>query len=196
MATDPRQLMDPEDAAFRPFPWCASLLNDPAWEVTSTVWRHPFPSDGRMAITATVLKTPSTVAAWCSIVHHEPPANAGAEKGPVDSVRTLLKLGADLQGGPGWLHGGVTALLFDSTLSFTIGTRRLREGVNPYTVTKELKVEYLSIVKTPGVVLVETKVESVERQRKYRVMAQMKGEDGRVVAKAEAVIVVVSMPKM
>jgi uncharacterized protein (TIGR00369 family) len=64
-------------------------------------------------------------------------------------IRGEFRIGADYQGGVGFLHGGIVATLLDEVMA---KVSRFRED---YAVTAELTVEYLKPVPVDGDLIVE-----------------------------------------
>lgn len=196
MADHPTKLLghvtpvDMEDGLFRSVPWCASILADPAYNVIPTVWRTKSAYNTRMDILARTLKTPDTIAAWCTLLRRPKVSSRKAS----DVSRVLFALRSGLDGAPGTLKGGVTMLLFDGTVSLTAGLYRESEGLEGFNVTKELQVSYLAPVRTPCEVLVETRIVDISKNRRYLVQAELSDGHGSVLARAEAVCVAVSRP--
>jgi uncharacterized protein (TIGR00369 family) len=75
-------------------------------------------------------------------------------------IRASLRLGAEYQGGPGFIHGGVIATVLDEAMSKVSRFRGIRA------VTAELVVEYIM----PVSVNEDLEVEAYELEKKGRVL--------------------------
>lgn len=181
---------DVEDAAFRSIPWCATLLNDPTYQLVPNAFRELIPNSTQMALVNRTLNTSDTIAAWCTLLRRpqHSPSNAS------DVSLTLFSLGVGLDGTPGMMHGGMTAVLFDGVVTLLTGLCRESQGLTGYNVTKELKVVFVAACVTPGVVVVESRVVGVRKDRRYELAAEMRDGRGKVLARAEVVTVGVDRP--
>jgi acyl-coenzyme A thioesterase PaaI-like protein len=186
----PKTLTDAEDETFRSIPWCAALLEDPTFEIATNIFREPIPNSTQMSLLNRTMMTSDTIAAWCTMrrLPEHSPTKAS------DVSRTLFSLGSGLDGTPRMLHGGMSSILFDSAMTLLTGWCRESQGLSGYNVTKELKLEFIAPCLTPGVVLIESRVVSISKNRKYIVKGEMKDSQGKVLAKAEGLIVGISKP--
>jgi acyl-coenzyme A thioesterase PaaI-like protein len=93
------------------------------------------------------------------------------------------------------------SFLLDEIMAFMLGCSKRIDGATPLalnTVTGELKVRYLRAMRTPGVLLVESRLVKKEG-RKLWTEAEVKDENGVVLASAEALFISVKPgtgPKM
>src|SRR5581483_9411848 len=90
-------------------------------------------------------------------------------------IRGAFRIGAEYQGGPGFVHGGIIATLLDEVMGKVNRFRKVRA------VTAELQVEYLR----PVPVDVELVLEGWEVEKKGRSLfhaGEIRSADGAVLA--------------
>ncbi len=91
-------------------------------------------------------------------------------------IRGVFRLGAEYQGGPGFLHGGIVATLLDEVMA------KVSRFEKDYAVTGELTVEYLK----PVPVGEELTVEGWETERDGRLrmrQGEIRNSKGAVLAR-------------
>ncbi|HEV2489613.1 MAG TPA: hotdog domain-containing protein [Candidatus Acidoferrales bacterium] len=99
-----------------------------------------------------------------------------------------FRLGADYQGGGGFLHGGIIALLLDEAMG------KMNRFHNVKAVTAELNVEYLRPVPVEEEITVEA--EEVSREgRNLLHRGEIRNAAGRVLARGKGRFVVVEAAK-
>ena len=121
-----------DELHFRKIPWCADLINDPAWTSCNTSSRQAKDST-EDSFFAETLKSDRTIRKLLSM-HRK----AVAEGSPaIQEVRTLMDLGNGVNGYPDICHGGFVATMLDEvigvllTLNLEIEQGRKRgESVN------------------------------------------------------------------
>jgi acyl-coenzyme A thioesterase PaaI-like protein len=108
-------------------------------------------------------------------------------------IRRFYTFGNGLNAHPSLLHGGVIATILDSTLGNVI-RQEIEDKTKGPTYTAQLNVAYKSPVKTPGTIMTQGWIKSIETGgRKIWVEGLVSSEiDGKVVihAKAESLWVV------
>ena len=99
-----------------------------------------------------------------------------------------FRLGADYQGGPGFIHGGIIATLLDEAM----GKLNRFSGVGA--VTAELTVEYLRPIRVEEEITVEaSEVERNGRQLFHR--GEIRNASGEVLARGRGRFVAVDLEK-
>jgi acyl-coenzyme A thioesterase PaaI-like protein len=138
------------------------------------------------AFFAETIKSSSTISHVLSL--YQTPSGP---REPVNEVRTLMHLGPHLNGWPNVVHGGIQSFILDEIMAFMCGLNPRISPQGPIretTVTGELKVRFIKLVKSPIVVLVNAKLKDV-RGRKCWTEATLAGEDGVVLASAEGLFI-------
>jgi len=99
-------------------------------------------------------------------------------------IRGNFKLGAEYQGGPGFIHGGIIATVLDEVMG---KVNRFR-GV--HAVTAELNVEYLKPVKVDEDLIVEG--HEVEKSGRNLILAgEIRNQSGQVLARGGGRFVII-----
>jgi uncharacterized protein (TIGR00369 family) len=99
-------------------------------------------------------------------------------------IRGNFKLGAEYQGGPGFIHGGIIATVLDEVMG---KVNRFR-GV--HAVTAELNVEYLKPVKVDEDLIVEG--HEVEKSGRNLILAgEIRNQSGQVLARGRGRFVII-----
>ena len=99
-------------------------------------------------------------------------------------IRGNFKLGAEYQGGPGFIHGGIIATVLDEVMG---KVNRFR-GV--HAVTAELNVEYLKPVKVDEDLIVEG--HEVEKSGRNVILAgEIRNQSGQVLARGRGRFVII-----
>jgi len=165
-------------------PWCSAYLKDPSYVV-----QRDFPprtsSRGTTCHTLTrdTLNTPTTMPAVVSF-YKKP-----LEGHSITNAIALVALGSNVNGHTDTAHGGIVATIMDECAGLI---QRLSQPVGGDircpVYTAYLNVRFMSPVKTPGILVVESKVVSIEG-RKKKVLVQMKDDGGSMLAEAEALFV-------
>ena len=99
-----------------------------------------------------------------------------------------FRLGERYQGGPGFLHGGITAVLLDEALGKVCRFRALRA------VTAELTVEYLRPIRVQEEIVVEGREDRLEGRNLFLV-GEIRDASGRVLARGRGRFVVIDAEK-
>lgn len=99
-------------------------------------------------------------------------------------ARARVRMDPAYQGAPGWLHGGMIALLLDEAMA------KLNRRAGEAAVTAELRVEYLRPVPTAADLLVSA--EEIHREGRSRLRrAEIRlAADGEILARGEGRFVV------
>lgn len=195
------------EAFFNRIPWCSRLLLTPNQRIQPPPSRNPKRSTGEDSLFAETLQSARTITAALALYPRPAPTDAH-----IASLSMLLCLGDALNGWPTILHGGIVATIIDEVMGTLLvldadrahmrlvatghagGEQAEEVGAH----TAELKVRYLAPVRTPGVVLVRTRVVKREGRKIWMgaVVAQKMGQeaelDGRMVecAVGEALMIV------
>ena len=180
---------EPDLAHFQKIPWCAQLLSSPNITITPTYSRQ-YKASTEDALFAETLKTNDTIRAGISFHPRHVP---GAHQ--IEEVHTLLTLGYRLNGHPGRAHGGVLASVMDEVMAslLSINKRMGLVALRGDTLTAYLNVSYVKPVGTPGTVLVSARFKEI-MGRKHFLEATIKGGDGVVLSRAEALFIVTEKP--
>lgn len=172
-------------AHFNAIPWCHPTLLNPdfrPYDMSRTV------SDNGLGHTlmAKTWKTDDTIREIISLYKAPTPTSRG-------EIRRFYTFGHGLNAHPSLLHGGVIATILDSTLGNVI-RQEVAEKIQGPTYTAQLNVAYKSPVKTPGTVMSQGWIKSIEAGgRKIWVEGVVSSEvDGKMVihAKVESLWVV------
>jgi uncharacterized protein (TIGR00369 family) len=99
-------------------------------------------------------------------------------------IRGTFKLGAEYQGGPGFIHGGIIATVLDEVMGKVNRFRGVRA------VTAELNVEYLKPVKVDEDLIVEG--HEVEKSGRNMILAgEIRNQSGQVLARGRGRFVII-----
>ena len=99
-------------------------------------------------------------------------------------IRGAFKLGAEYQGGPGFIHGGIIATVLDEAMGKVSRFRGVRA------VTAELVVEYLKPVSVDAPLLIEAyEVEKTGRNLHY--VGEIRSQAGDLLARGRGRFVVI-----
>ncbi len=99
-------------------------------------------------------------------------------------IRGNFKLGAEYQGGPGFIHGGIIATVLDEVMGKVNRFRGVRA------VTAELNVEYLKPVKVDEDLIVEG--HEVEKSGRNMILAgEIRNQSGQVLARGRGRFVII-----
>jgi uncharacterized protein (TIGR00369 family) len=99
-------------------------------------------------------------------------------------IRGTFKLGAEYQGGPGFIHGGIIATVLDEVMGKVNRFRGVRA------VTAELNVEYLK----PVLVNIDLVVEGYEVEKSGRnliLAGEIRDQSGQVLARGRGRFVII-----
>src|ERR1700692_1136086 len=99
-----------------------------------------------------------------------------------------FRLGAEYQGGSGYLHGGIIALLLDEAMG------KAARFYSEHAVTAELRVEYKRPIPTDSEIVVEGFVTRREGRQLYH-EGEIRDEAGRLLARGEGRFVIVDREK-
>jgi uncharacterized protein (TIGR00369 family) len=99
-------------------------------------------------------------------------------------IRGAFKLGAEYQGGPGFIHGGIIATVLDEAMGKVCRFRGMRA------VTAELIVEYLKPVSVDAPLLIEAyEVEKIGRNLHF--VGEIRNQAGVLLARGRGRFVVI-----
>jgi uncharacterized protein (TIGR00369 family) len=99
-------------------------------------------------------------------------------------IRGAFKLGAEYQGGPGFIHGGIIATVLDEAMGKVCRFRGVRA------VTAELIVEYLKPVSVDAPLLIEAyEVEKIGRNLHF--VGEIRNQAGVLLARGRGRFVVI-----
>ncbi|TID23150.1 gb [Venturia nashicola] len=164
-------------AHFHALPWCRPTLYDPdfrPYDMSRTV------SDNGLGHTlmGKTWNTDDTVREVLSF-YKAPTSTSRGE------IRRFYTFGNGLNAHPSFLHGGVIATILDSTLGNVIKQGR-EDKIQGPAYTAQLNVAYKSPVKTPGTIMSQGWIKSIEAGgRKIWVEGVVSSEvDGKVVIHA------------
>jgi uncharacterized protein (TIGR00369 family) len=99
-------------------------------------------------------------------------------------IRGSFKLGAEYQGGPGFIHGGIIATVLDEVMGKVNRFRGVRA------VTAELNVEYLKPVLVDAGLVVEG-YEVEKSGRNLHLAGEIRDQSGQVLARARGRFVII-----
>lgn len=175
---------------FASIPWCQKILQDPNFELQSTMSRIYTPDTRNNELLARTLKNDNTIRGWISLY------NRPTKSHPIqDEVRTLMSLDQGLNGYPRVIHGGITATILDEVQSVLVAVCRESEGLPSDNVTADLRITYVKPILLPKVVLIKARV-TERKGRKYFAKAEIVDEKGVVLARGEGLFVIVQREKL
>jgi uncharacterized protein (TIGR00369 family) len=99
-------------------------------------------------------------------------------------IRGAFKLGAEYQGGPGFIHGGIIATVLDEAMGKVSRFRGVRA------VTAELNVEYLKPVSVDAPLLIEA-YEVEKTGRNLHFVGEIRNQAGDLLARGRGRFVVI-----
>jgi len=99
-------------------------------------------------------------------------------------IRGAFKLGAEYQGGPGFIHGGIIATVLDEAMGKLCRFRAVRA------VTAELTVEYLKPVSVDAPLLIEA-YEVEKTGRNLHFVGEIRNQAGDLLARGRGRFVVI-----
>ena len=99
-------------------------------------------------------------------------------------IRGAFKLGAEYQGGPGFIHGGIIATVLDEAMGKVCRFREVRA------VTAELIVEYLKPVSVDAPLLIEA-YEVEKTGRNLHFVGEIRNQAGDLLARGRGRFVVI-----
>ena len=109
-----------------------------------------------------------------------------------DDVRQRIvgrfRLGAEYQGGSGYLHGGIIALLLDEAMG------KAARFHSEHAVTAELRIEYKRPIPTDSEIVVEGFVTRREGRQLYH-EGEIRDVDGKLLARGEGRFVIIDREK-
>lgn len=168
-----------DENLFRSIPWCRAYIDDPQYITAKGITRD-IVTDTYDTFAAKTLNTRATIPdIFCLKTRPE------NQKESFDTI-TFMTLGSDLNGHDNIAHGGAVATILDEVAGFV-----LREWSSPERlyVTRNLNVNYLNPLRTPGVILIKGGV-SLAEERKKAVTLQLHDEK-QLVATGEALFILV-----
>jgi uncharacterized protein (TIGR00369 family) len=99
-----------------------------------------------------------------------------------------FRLGAEYQGGSGYLHGGIIALLLDEAMG------KAARFHSEHAVTAELRVEYKRPIPTDSEIVVEGFVTRREGRQLYH-EGEIRDVDGKLLARGDGRFVIIDREK-
>ncbi|KAI1822636.1 thioesterase superfamily protein [Xylaria intraflava] len=112
----------------------------------------------------------------------------------VDQLKTFVTLGSGLNGHPDVCHGGIVVALLDEAVGSLGPLNRKRKSMpDGAYMTAYLNTSFVKPVSTPTTILVRSWFTSVQG-RKYFSEGTIEDESGTVLARAEALFVLVRSP--
>lgn len=159
-------------------PWVSRHLQDPNLVLQTLSSRTP-KARSEDAFFGDLLNTSDAISAL--VIAYIRPDRPGSS---IQQVKGFITLGNKVDGWSGICHGGVVATLFDEVP--TMLTRVNAPGRS--FVTASLNVKYLSFVKTPGTIMVVSKLKQVQG-RKVFVESVIEDENGKKLAEAHIILV-------
>jgi acyl-coenzyme A thioesterase PaaI-like protein len=174
---------------FESIPWCAALLQDPAFEIAPTTSRQPKEST-EDAFFAETLNTQNTISA-CLTMRRLPVGNPPR----INEIRTFLQLGPLLNGWPNVCHGGAVCTILDEIMGTLLSLNKdLKESEErDKIVTAGLNISFLKPVRTPSAIMVTAKFKETYG-RKHTIEASIE-EDATILARADSLWITVDKSK-
>lgn len=168
-----------DENPFHSIPWCRAYIDDPQYITAKDITRDTV-TDTYDTFAAKTLNTKATISDIFCLKKR-----AQNQKDSFDTI-TFMSLGRDLNGHDNVAHGGAVATILDEVAGFV-----LREWSSPERlyVTRNLNVNYLKPLRTPGLVLIKGSV-SLAEERKKMVTLHLHDEK-QLVATGEALFILV-----
>ncbi|KXX77801.1 Acyl-coenzyme A thioesterase THEM4 [Madurella mycetomatis] len=183
---------------FRAIPWCAAHLSpSPSLRIAQSVTRERKPEGSTLdTLISQTLNRPDAMPAYITF-YSAPP-------GPrelVTEVRAFFALGPMVNGWEGICHGGMVVTLLDEVMGQVFAANKSGGLIREIPImTGYLNTNFLKPVRTgtkerPRVVMVTARM--VRRDgRKFWTEANVEGEDGEVMAKADALFIELKEAKL
>ena len=111
------------------------------------------------------------------------------KKNDSDEVKCILKFGNKLNGYPGIVHGGITALLFDNCFGWLFISMKI-----PKAVTANLTINYKKPIFANNAYVITTKLSKLEG-RKLTMEGTLSDKNGAVLAESTSLFIVLSDQK-
>ncbi|KAJ0267694.1 hypothetical protein COL940_014119 [Colletotrichum noveboracense] len=187
-------------AYFNTIPWVSAILREPGLISMPPITRHFDPSLRASEFWGVTLHSKATIPYFIGCFHPPPPStpsdSAPLEEKYIAHVRFFLKLAHGLSTlERERVHGGVVASIFDECAGAVGFVNKMygRMEMLPH-VTRTLELEYRRTVPVGAVVGVIARLVRVEG-RTFAVEMEMVDEEGAVLAKAEAGVVLQDVAK-
>ncbi|KAK3358846.1 HotDog domain-containing protein [Lasiosphaeria hispida] len=183
--------MTPQEAAtspdvlhFKSIPWCAAhLTSSPAVVAARSFSRRPKPNYTD-ALIAQTLNAPDAIPYYATF--YTAPADPRAL---VTEVGAFLTLGPLVNGWRGVCHGGIVMTILDEVMGQLATVNKEREVMDDIPLmTAYLNTKFIKPVKTGTTIYVAAKFVKQE-ERKYWSEAEVQDENGNVLAKGEALFI-------
>lgn len=186
-------------AYFRAIPWCAAHLANPNLVIDQSVSRR-LSLTPRDTLLSRALNTIDAIPAYITFFTPLPPSPSpspsDSSSGPalIKEVKSFIALGPMLNGWEGICHGGMVVTLLDEVMGQVFAANKTQGlMVNIPVMTGYLNTRFEKPVRTgsaeqASVVLVTGRMVRHEG-RKYWMEGDVRGEDGVVLARAEAMFV-------
>lgn len=188
--------MDPDSdsqAFFGAIPGFSKLLQDESFVAIPTSCRQEKSPSNEDTLLWRTLKTPSTFAK--SLAQYRRPEQASEQSirptALTEELRIFWQLGADLNGFPDTLHGGIVGTLLDDCMGLLLVLRRSDSRVkfDMGCVTAYMNTKFLRPVPTPGPVLVHARLVENKEDRKFKLEAEILDADNQVLASGECLYI-------
>ncbi|KAI1171093.1 HotDog domain-containing protein [Nemania sp. FL0916] len=178
-----KRMDDVSRAHFAAIPWCARHIEGDRVTARTAPSRTP-KATGEDCLFGKTLKSDSTIIHMLQ-VYEEPLA----ADGHIGEVKAFLSLGRGLNGYPDICHGGLVMTILDEIIGMLvpINQERKRLPAGPC-MTAYLNTTFLKPVPTPSIILTRARFTKIEG-RKYFAQGTIEGEDGVVLARADALFI-------
>ncbi|KAI1323667.1 thioesterase superfamily protein [Xylariaceae sp. FL0255] len=189
MTENTKRIKDSENLAhFAAIPWCARHLKGEhiiAEIPPSRIIKSATQEDGLFAET---LNTPKAIEFMLQ-VYTEPSLQSQTSGQLVDEIKCFLTLGSGLNGHPGVCHGGLVTTILDEVTGLFIPANMKRKLIpRGKIMTAYLNTTFIKPVPTNSTVMARGRLVKVEG-RKYLTEGTVEDENGNVLARAEALFV-------
>lgn len=162
---------------FKSTPWCSTHLQSPDLDL-KTLGSRTAKARSEVAFFGELLNNTETITAL--IIAYLQPKHANA----MDEVKSFVTLGSKVNGWLGICHGGLIATILDE-----VPTMLMKLNIPGRSfMTASLSVKFLIPVRTPGTVMVVSKLEGWDGRKVY-VQSIIESEDGTKLVMADALYV-------
>lgn len=168
-----------DENLFNSIPWCRAYIDDPQYITAKGIPRDTV-TDTYDTFAAKTLNTKATISD-ISCLKKRPED----QKETFDTI-TFMSLGSDLNGHDNVAHGGVIAAILDEVAGFVL--REWSSSERLY-VTRNLNVNYLKPLRTPGVILIKGSISLAEERKK--VVTLHLHDEKQLVATGEGLFILV-----
>ncbi|KAI0858249.1 thioesterase superfamily protein [Xylaria cubensis] len=181
--------MDSLDRAhFGAIPWCARHLKGNR-VIAETAPGRSVKSTSEDSLFAETLNSESGIARMIRV--YEEPLSSTER---VDEVKAFLTLGSGLNGWPNVCHGGLVTTILDEVIGMLVPINQDRKRIPAgMCMTAYLNTTFVKPVPTPATILTRARFTKVEG-RKYFTQGTIEDEKGVVLARADALFVLLRSP--